>query len=375
MNIKSLLLGSAAALAVVSGAQAADAIVAAEPEPMEYVRVCDAYGTGYFYIPGTETCLRIGGRVRFDVQAANSYYRNSDYGWGTNSRAELNVDTASDTEYGALRTQIVARFDYNPRHDWDNGGANWDQRPADGGFFADATRTRLIAANIQLAGFTIGLADSVYSSFIGGAGNVINDDVISYGPFELNQINYTYDAGNGFRAVIALEDDGQYKVDRNRSVWGGSRNASGYMVDVVAGASYTTGAFGFTVVGGYDESMDEGAIKARVDATFGNVNAFLMGGWNTDDKRGNKYAAWAGEWAVWGGLGAKFTDTLGGNLQVAYSDSYANDNVLAIAANVQWNPVQNLLIQPEVTYTKWDNVGRGRSDDQWNGMIRFERQF
>ena len=32
MNIKSLLLGSAAALAVVSGAQAADAVVAAEPE-------------------------------------------------------------------------------------------------------------------------------------------------------------------------------------------------------------------------------------------------------------------------------------------------------------------------------------------------------
>ncbi|MGO4625260.1 porin, partial [Ensifer sp. 2TAB8] len=44
MNIKSLLLGSAAALAAVSGAQAADAIVAAEPEPMEYVRVCDAFG-------------------------------------------------------------------------------------------------------------------------------------------------------------------------------------------------------------------------------------------------------------------------------------------------------------------------------------------
>jgi hypothetical protein len=60
MNIKSLLLGSAAALAAVSGAQAADAIVAAEPEPMEYVRVCDAFGTGYFYIPGTETCLKIG---------------------------------------------------------------------------------------------------------------------------------------------------------------------------------------------------------------------------------------------------------------------------------------------------------------------------
>ena len=54
MNIKSLLLGSAAGMVAVSGAQAADAIVYAEPEPVEYVRVCDVYGAGFFYIPGTE---------------------------------------------------------------------------------------------------------------------------------------------------------------------------------------------------------------------------------------------------------------------------------------------------------------------------------
>ena len=68
MNIKSLLLGSAAALVAVSGARAADAVeVVAEPEPMEYVRVCDTYGTGFYYIPGTETCLRVGGYVRYDI--------------------------------------------------------------------------------------------------------------------------------------------------------------------------------------------------------------------------------------------------------------------------------------------------------------------
>jgi hypothetical protein len=51
MNIKSLLLGSAAALVAVTGARAADAVVVAEPEPVEYVRVCDAFGAGFFYIP------------------------------------------------------------------------------------------------------------------------------------------------------------------------------------------------------------------------------------------------------------------------------------------------------------------------------------
>src|SRR5437879_3891328 len=67
MNIKSLLLGSAAALIAVSGARAADAVVVAEPEPAEYVKICDVYGAGYFYIPGTETCLRIGGYIRYDI--------------------------------------------------------------------------------------------------------------------------------------------------------------------------------------------------------------------------------------------------------------------------------------------------------------------
>ncbi len=51
-----------------------------EPEPVEYVRVCDAYGTGYFYIPGTETCLQIGGYVRFQTLAsrAGDAFKNND---------------------------------------------------------------------------------------------------------------------------------------------------------------------------------------------------------------------------------------------------------------------------------------------------------
>ena len=74
MNIKSLLLGSAAALVAVSGARAADAVeVVAEPEPMEYVRVCDTYGAGFYYIPGTETCLRVGGYIRYDIGVGDQF--------------------------------------------------------------------------------------------------------------------------------------------------------------------------------------------------------------------------------------------------------------------------------------------------------------
>ena len=64
MKLKTLLLGSAAAFAVVGGAQAADLSIA---EPVDYVRVCDAFGVGYWYIPGTDTCIKIGGNVEFTV--------------------------------------------------------------------------------------------------------------------------------------------------------------------------------------------------------------------------------------------------------------------------------------------------------------------
>jgi len=64
--VKSLLLGSAAGLVAVAGAQAADLPVKAKP--VEYVKVCSLYGAGFFYIPGTDTCIKLGGAVR--VQAA-----------------------------------------------------------------------------------------------------------------------------------------------------------------------------------------------------------------------------------------------------------------------------------------------------------------
>ena len=59
---KSILLGCTAAFVVVGGAHAADLPVKAKP--VEYVKICSAYGAGFFYVPGTDTCIKIGGWVR-----------------------------------------------------------------------------------------------------------------------------------------------------------------------------------------------------------------------------------------------------------------------------------------------------------------------
>src|SRR6186713_1569921 len=115
MTIKSLLLGSAAALAAVSGAQAADAIVAAEPEPVEYVRVCDTYGTGFYYIPGSEICIKIGGYVRYDIGVGDLFGDTSDTRDDTyhkRGRFALRVDARTETELGTLQGKAQINFDW-----------------------------------------------------------------------------------------------------------------------------------------------------------------------------------------------------------------------------------------------------------------------
>jgi hypothetical protein len=121
MNIKSLLLGSAAALLAVSGARAADAVTVAEPEPAEYVKICDVYGAGYFYIPGTETCLRIGASMRYtigigDIDGAKARDRedfpdiNNTY--SKNAEVRINMSTGQETELGTLKTYTEFRLHY-----------------------------------------------------------------------------------------------------------------------------------------------------------------------------------------------------------------------------------------------------------------------
>ena len=70
-KMKGLLLGTAAGLLTVASAQAADLPVKAKP--VEYVKVCSLYGAGFFYVPGTDTCLKIGGiSVRITASATAS---------------------------------------------------------------------------------------------------------------------------------------------------------------------------------------------------------------------------------------------------------------------------------------------------------------
>src|ERR1700760_3748818 len=119
-SIRGLLLGTGAVIFATAGAQAAGLPLKAKA--VEYVRGFSLYGAGFYYIPGTDTCIKLGGYLRAEVAVQT----NSDYGGaysgvaGPNnrlsnayqyrSREDLNIDTRTATEYGVVRTYFDAVF-------------------------------------------------------------------------------------------------------------------------------------------------------------------------------------------------------------------------------------------------------------------------
>ena len=84
-KIKSLILGSAAGFVAIAGAQAADLPVKAKA--VQYVKICSLYGAGFYYIPGTDTCIKLGGYSQFDVNLNSNIYNSPFIGGGSSTPA------------------------------------------------------------------------------------------------------------------------------------------------------------------------------------------------------------------------------------------------------------------------------------------------
>jgi porin-like protein len=197
---KRMLLGSAAALTAIASAQAADLPVKARP--VEYVKICTLYGEGFYYIPGSEICLKIGGYVRADYGWNATGARTPHYTGGpgaqdrsvspfsTRHRGHFNFDSRTQTAYGTLRTYVAVHVD------------NENQ----GTVTVNPTR-----AFIQWAGFTFGHT----KSFTDTPGTPGDDTFKSLfqtqnqsdtGANGTNQIAYTWELGNGMTLNIGADE-------------------------------------------------------------------------------------------------------------------------------------------------------------------------
>src|ERR1700744_477013 len=127
MYFRLIALVTAAGAGLAGGAEAADLPSRQAAPAADYVRVCTAYGAGYFTIPGSNTCLKIGGAVRASYtvrpaapsnainQASTNiaqapYPRSATY---DHARAYLNLNARSETDYGPLAATISERLTYD----------------------------------------------------------------------------------------------------------------------------------------------------------------------------------------------------------------------------------------------------------------------
>jgi hypothetical protein len=200
------------------------------------VKVCSLYGAGFWYVPGTDTCIKIGGYVKLQAEynmsgtgpfmsgLANN--GNGDPGGRQNRfdtspftlagrQAGVSFDIRTQTEYGTLRSyyDILANAGGNDN----NAGGNGNQLSA-----VTFVNTR---AFIQFAGFTVGRFRSFFDMYFQGtyafSGQRFGNDT---SPNGIVGLAYTWQFGGGLAASLSLEDNSQLAGGRGRSTVNVSQN-------------------------------------------------------------------------------------------------------------------------------------------------------
>jgi hypothetical protein len=302
-TVKSLLLGAAAGFIGLTGAQAAD--LPGKAAPAEYVRICDTYGAGFFFIPGTDTCLRIGGYVRHESYLAQQFTPGTNV-YSTRTRLLLNFDARSNTEYGLLRAYGEFFVQRGP-------GGNALQgallNAATGqGSTVQASATYMSRAFIQFAGFTFGNSASFFNfyqgdvQFVTAAGSAFDPARGSS-----NLIAYTASFGSGFSATVSVEDPQFKRIGALGAISGaGAITAPSQANGVVYNGNVIPDVVG-------NLRVDQGWGSAQVMAAYHEVRTTNAGGFNRT----------ASGWAVGAGVRLNLDMLARGDvlwLQAAYGE-------------------------------------------------------
>jgi hypothetical protein len=333
--LRGLLLGSATALVSVVSAQAADL----PGKPIDYVRICDAYGAGFFFIPGTDTCLKVGGLALSEVRSYDASYSVSpiggtgtnsgignstanpfaktgafravggssafgyvptgtqysngrsrdDYGWDSLGRIEL--DARTGTPYGVLRSFIrVDAF-------VGSGTANTGALTTGGSFISGSSLYNTTAGNgatrettivnkafIQFAGLTAGRAQSMFDFYA----NAYNYQKIAGSTATTQLIAYTATLGNifnGLSATLSVEDENARQAAIGSTIAGGPSVAvPTRVIGGIQGSSFTATPAGTAwpdIVGNIRVDQPWGAVQLSAAGHEARGSLFSSNGFAT----------------------------------------------------------------------------------------------
>jgi hypothetical protein len=430
MRLSTLLLSSAALVASGTVGFAAD-LPSKKAAPVEYVRICSQFGAGFFYIPGSDTCLKVSGRVRADYIYGEPFTRGQN-ALTFRGRGYLALDSYTATDWGPVRatTRVFVTKDTNSGY-----------------------TTTLDWAYIQFAGITAGKAAVSFFdfapfggvSYLGGGANGRGSD-----EGDVNVLAYTATFGGGFSATIALEDGRDattrnvpgtaiVRIDPTLQVLNTNGTQGGmWMPDVVGRLDYA---------GSWGAAMLAGAIHQTRVGNGTNINNLTPAGTILDTEYGfavqagvkinlpmlakgdalflqaayadgaNSYTGWgtagAGtlslpsadviydafgsakttkSWSITGGLLHFWTPTIRQGVYGAYGavnhyGPWYDAAAVSVGTNVIWTPVRGLDIGAEVGYQYLvdkpnflllpGNVATlvGSDSGQWFGRLRFQRDF
>ncbi|MGY2843611.1 hypothetical protein ACVIWU_006512 [Bradyrhizobium sp. USDA 4509] len=309
MKLTTLVLGTASGLTC-AGAQAADLPVKAKA--VEYVKVCSLYGPGFYYIPGTDTCIKLGGYLRgwLAVNGNTAAYPNdaglggaqnrlsNAYTW--RSREQLSIDTRTATDYGLVRTYFSTVFSWTSAG-YSGNGAGGTVYSSLGGVQAPNNASPgavaggaigIYDAFIQFAGFTIGKAQSQFTSpWADYPGNLY--DLPGSGGWErVNQFTYTADFGQGISVSVSAQDQ---VANYTSNIWNVSAASASGLATGTYGANDIAGTIAPDLVAMLRVDQAWGLFQASA-AAHDNHAAYYGGTELTghpDDKWG-----WAGQLAL-----------------------------------------------------------------------------
>ena len=210
---KSLLLASVAGFAAVASAQAAD-LPSKKAAPVEYVKVCPTYGPGFFYIPGSDVCLKIGGNVWGEINY-NMPYSKADAQLGTRTNMGISLDARQSTELGLVRAFVNNQVSYRIGNEASGSARNEGLAFYSNNEVAGATKATQfnVVGMLQVGGLTVGHMDSMFR-VLAPVSNIGLDSW--HQPDLTNTVGYTFSLGNGLTITGALEDS---TITNREGIW------------------------------------------------------------------------------------------------------------------------------------------------------------
>lgn len=351
------------------------------------LRSCNAFGPGYFTIPGTSTCLKFNGRLLGDLMLGSTlnadyfttFKTKTDARAGISFQGRLGASTMTKTSLGNLHTYAELRGGYGSGLGF-IGLADQEKREA------ESNNVKIHFAYAEIGGVRFGIDESIFNTWTGVFGAVENNTILN--PLVgtvMGTVNYTFNAKNGVSAIIGAETYNKSvdKLQRDGHTTVADPRRLGEDLNLVAGVKYAQGWGDIIAAAAYDGYYESLSGRLRVDgkindrmtlwamASVKNLKDHLIVP-TVKDANGNEsvdplfntvyflrnsvrspYADWDGRWQGLVGGTYKITPKADFNAQLGFTSV----NTVAASADIEYKLANGFVIVPELSYVAWhDNT-------------------